>query len=102
MQALVENGPMAVSYMVYSDFYGYNGGIYHHTGLRDRYNPFEMTSHAVTLVGYGVEPSTGEKFWSIKNSWGKWWGERAVTSGSGEALMSVPLRVWLLTLASWL
>jgi len=75
MQALVDNGPLAVSFMVYSDFYGYGGGIYHHTGFRDEYNPFEMTSHAVTLVGYGVDPSTGEKFWNVKNSWGKFWGE---------------------------
>merc|ERR1712212_1424774 len=75
MQALVEKGPMPVAFMVYSDFYGYDGGIYHHTGFRDEYNPLELTSHAVTLVGYGVDAATGEKFWRIKNSWGKYWGE---------------------------
>jgi len=88
MQALVDNGPLAVSFMVYSDFYGYGGGIYHHTGLRDGYNPFEMTSHAVTLVGYGVDANTGEKFWNVKNSWGKYWGEHGyfrIRRGTNEA-----------------
>jgi len=86
MQALVDNGPLAVSFMVYNDFYSYNGGIYHHTGLRDEYNPLELTSHAVTLTGYGVE--NGEKFWNIKNSWGKWWGESGyfrIRRGTDEA-----------------
>ena len=29
---LVKNGPMTVAFMVYSDFFHYKGGIYHHTG----------------------------------------------------------------------
>ena len=29
---LVKNGPIAVSFEVYSDFKSYKGGIYHHTG----------------------------------------------------------------------
>ncbi|CAI5773428.1 dipeptidyl peptidase 1 [Podarcis lilfordi] len=72
---LLAHGPMAVAFEVYSDFLHYEGGIYHHTGLRDPFNPFELTNHAVLLVGYGSDPATGEKFWIVKNSWGERWGE---------------------------
>ena len=47
--ALVQNGPIAVSFQVYDDFLNYQGGIYHHTGIQDtsnfRFNPWEITNH---------------------------------------------------------
>ncbi|XP_061575219.1 dipeptidyl peptidase 1 [Cololabis saira] len=75
MQELVKNGPMAVAFEVYSDFMHYKEGIYHHTGLADPFNPFELTNHAVLLVGYGRCHMTGQKYWIVKNSWGTGWGE---------------------------
>ncbi|XP_069495602.1 dipeptidyl peptidase 1 [Ambystoma mexicanum] len=72
---LVKHGPLAVAFEVYDDFMHYRSGIYHHTGLQDRFNPFELTNHAVLLVGYGSDGTTGEKYWIIKNSWGTTWGE---------------------------
>nr|ADO65979.1 cathepsin C [Eriocheir sinensis]ADO65981.1 cathepsin C [Eriocheir sinensis] len=75
LQALVENGPLAVAYAVYDDFGNYEGGIYHHTGERNEFNPFEYVNHAVLLVGYGVDEATGEKYWGVKKSWGDAWGE---------------------------
>lgn len=72
---LVRNGPVAVSFEVYPDFHQYRGGVYHHTGLRDGYNPFFITNHVVLITGYGTDGHTGEKYWIVKNSWGTSWGE---------------------------
>ncbi|XP_043928142.1 dipeptidyl peptidase 1 [Protopterus annectens] len=71
---LIRHGPLSVAFEVYDDFLLYRGGIYHHTGLNDPFNPFELTNHAVLLVGYGAD-ETGEKYWIVKNSWGASWGE---------------------------
>jgi cathepsin C len=70
---LVKNGPIAVSFEVLNDFMNYKGGIYRHTGLTDGFNPWEITNHAVLVVGYGSEG--GVPFWIVKNSWGEDWGE---------------------------
>ncbi|XP_064114538.1 dipeptidyl peptidase 1-like [Macrobrachium nipponense] len=75
MHALVNNGPIAVAFMVNGDLVNYGGGIYHNTGIPNEFTPFEETNHAVLAVGYGVDKMTGEKFWTLKNSWGDWWGE---------------------------
>ncbi|XP_046390659.1 dipeptidyl peptidase 1-like [Ischnura elegans] len=74
MLALVNNGPLVIGYMVYPDFHNYAGGVYQHTGLTSRFNPFYETNHAVLIVGYGVEQETGLKYWIVKNSWGENWG----------------------------
>lgn len=72
---LVQRGPMAVAFEVYNDFLHYRQGVYHHTGLRDPFNPFELTNHAVLLVGYGTDAASGLDYWIVKNSWGTSWGE---------------------------
>lgn len=75
-QALLEGGPLSVSFEVYDDFMQYKSGVYSHTGLRaGSFQPLELTNHAVLLVGYGTEPSSGLPYWTVKNSWGPAWGE---------------------------
>ncbi|XP_068122880.1 dipeptidyl peptidase 1 [Hyperolius riggenbachi] len=73
---LILGGPLAVAFEVYDDFMHYSGGIYHHTGLQNKFNPFQLTNHAVLLVGYGQDAQNGEKYWIVKNSWGEGWGEK--------------------------
>lgn len=75
MENLVKNGPLAVSFMVYKDFMHYKSGIYQHTELTDRFNPFEITNHVVMVAGYGFDSELKQKYWLVKNSWGSEWGE---------------------------
>ena len=70
---LVNNGPVSVAFEVTEDFQHYVSGIYKETGLTDKFNPWQLTNHAVLVVGYGVE--NGVKYWIVKNSWGESWGE---------------------------
>ncbi|KFM62597.1 Dipeptidyl peptidase 1, partial [Stegodyphus mimosarum] len=72
---LLQNGPVTVAFEVYPDFMYYSSGIYHHTGVGARYNPFHLVNHGVLITGYGTDNATGEKFWIVKNSWGTGWGE---------------------------
>lgn len=67
MTALMNGGPVATAFSVYSDFENYAGGIYQHTrGTMEG-------GHAVKIVGWGVE--AGVKYWKVANSWNPWWGE---------------------------
>jgi cathepsin F len=68
---LVQTGPLAIA-LDATPLQFYFGGIY---------KPWfswsckkNANNHAVLLVGYGVEK--GVKYWIVKNSWGKRWGEK--------------------------
>lgn len=62
---LMEHGPIEVQYQVMSDFAYYRDGVY----SRSPSSVFSG-SHAVTLLGWGVQ--FNEPYWLIANSWGNW------------------------------
>ena len=64
---LMTNGPIEVSFTVYSDFEAYKGGIYQHTTGQ------ALGGHAVKMIGWGEENSV--PYWIIANSWNNEWGE---------------------------
>jgi cathepsin B len=71
MQELYKNGPLSISFVVYSDFMSFfqttPKGIYKHkTGSA-------LGGHAVKLMGWGVD--NGVEYWLIANSWGTKWGD---------------------------
>lgn len=67
MQEVYDNGPVAVSMDLYTDFYSFSGsGIYEHiTGSL-------LGGKTMLIVGWGNE---GTPYWIVKNSWGENWGD---------------------------
>jgi len=77
--ALVAQGPLSVL-LDASQLQYYKGGVW--DGHLDSVSPAlgckpSNLDHAVLLVGYGVDSTTGTDvpFWTVKNSWGTNWGE---------------------------
>ena len=68
-QALVEQGPLDVSFFIADDFRSWD---WNHVYRSDNCN-LNWPNHEVLIVGYGVDEN-GEKFWTVKNSWGQGWG----------------------------
>jgi cathepsin L len=69
MEAVAIKGPIAVSVDA-SEWHSYSSGIF--DGC-DQTNP--DINHAVILMGYGTDHSTGKDYWLIRNSWSASWGE---------------------------
>lgn len=68
MAELVARGPIAATIAVPEALETYTGGIFNDT------TGAVSLDHEIEIVGYGVE--NGVKYWSIRNSWGTYWGEQ--------------------------
>ena len=68
-ERLYSVGPIAVSFEVLNDFFGYQSGVYK---VNNCGKTTMDVNHAVVATGYGVE--NGVKYWNVKNSWSKSWG----------------------------
>lgn len=65
-EALVRYGPMVTSVD------GRQWPIYT-SGVFDSCSKDALIGHSVVVVGYGVD--SGRKYWTLRNSWGSWFGE---------------------------
>lgn len=66
--AVADLGPMSVVIYVSESFKSYAGGIFDDEACNG------TIGHAVLVIGYGTDSSTGKDYWMIKNSWGTTWG----------------------------
>ena len=70
-QALYSKGPLAIAVDASGlAFQFYESGVYYNPKCNEN-----DLDHAMTAVGYGVDSSSGEKYWIVKNQWGTGWGE---------------------------
>jgi C1A family cysteine protease len=67
MNAVAKVGPVGLA-LAAGEWAYYEKGIFEHKDT--------VVNHAVTLVGYGVDQKTKEKYWRIRNSWGPNYGEK--------------------------
>jgi len=83
MKEIKKNGPIIVAINATPELYYYKSGIFKSNvrkleGKNEKgVKPWEYTNHAVTCIGWGEEriKSRKVKYWILKNSWGRDWGE---------------------------
>ena len=63
-------GPVSAGMATYEDFSTYKGAIYIHTVGK------QTDHHAISIVGWGYDPTYKSEYWIIRNSWNEKWGEK--------------------------
>lgn len=69
MAEIYARGPVAATVNA-EPLVQYQGGIVKDTSIFHM-----MVNHIVSIVGWGTEEDTGDKYWIVRNSWGQYWGE---------------------------
>lgn len=71
-------GPVTTGFTVYNSFYQFfernPTGIY--TTEAQPPGDLPIGGHAVVVIGWGVDSSTGVQYWLCRNSWGIKWGDQ--------------------------
>ena len=65
---IMNRGPIACGIDA-SKIEDYTGGVYSKSSW------FPMVDHVISVVGWGLDKSSGKNYWIIRNSWGEAWGE---------------------------
>jgi cathepsin X len=60
------------------------------------------TNHIVSIVGWGMDETTGKKHWIVRNSWGHYWGEMGfIRVEMGQNILGLEGEVAWATPGSW-
>ncbi len=74
--AIMTYGVVDAAVYATTSFQNYSGGIFTDSYTTCSSNPCynTPTNHAIALVGWGTDATTGD-YWILRNSWGSSWGE---------------------------
>jgi cathepsin X len=68
MNEIYQRGPISCGMAVTNEFLNYTGGIF-----VDTTGDVEE-DHDISIIGWGFDEETGQKYWIGRNSWGTYWG----------------------------
>lgn len=95
MKEIYTRGPVAATINA-SPIVEYKGGVF------DDETQSQNTNHIVSIVGWGTDKQSGDKYWIVRNSWGVYWGEMGfVRVKMGKNLLGLESAVAWATPGSW-
>jgi len=69
MMTAVQLGPISIAVNASHTFQFYSRGVFDDKGCGT------SLDHAINIVGFGTDTTTGKDYWIVRNSWGSSWGE---------------------------